>query len=132
MKPYKQSQLRVYNNNGYKYIYVYYKEDNHTLRINTKFQYVKNKMTADNFYNSKMKDHEKLNAHIQEIQWVVDSYINIVSGHRPVNQQECMKYVKENKYHASQVPSSTVNKITSLSEYYEKFVEAKKDEPFLT
>ncbi len=131
MKPYKQSQLRVYNNNGYNYIYVYYKEDNHTLRINTKFRYVKNKMTADNRYNSKMKDHEKLNGHIDEIQWCVDSYINLVSGHHPVDQKECMKYVKENKYHASKVPSSSVNKITSLSEYFEKFFESKKNSPFI-
>ncbi len=131
MKPYKQSQLRVYNNNGYKYIYVYYKEDNQTLRINTKFQYAKHKMTTDNRYNSKMKDHEKLNGHIDEIQWVVDTYINLMSGRKPLNQKECMKYVKENKYHASQVPASTVNKMTSLTDYLTQFIESKKNDPFL-
>ncbi|HKJ81650.1 MAG TPA: hypothetical protein VJ954_06475, partial [Ignavibacteriaceae bacterium] len=88
-------------------------------------------MTADNFYNSKMKDHEKLNAHIQEMQWVVDTYINLVTGHHPVNQQECMRYVKENKYHASKVPVETISKMKSLSEYYDQFHNAKKDEPLL-
>jgi integrase len=131
MKTYKTSKLKVYDNNGYKYIYVYYKEDNHTLKINTKFEYAKNKMTSENFYNSKMKDHEKLNGHIQEIQWVVDTYINLVSGHRPINQRECMIYVKKNKYHASQVPVETISKITGLSEYYDQFFEAKKENPFI-
>ena len=131
MKNFKTSKLRVYNNNGYKYIYIYYKEDNHTLKINTKFEYVKNKMTVDNYYNSKMKDHKKFNGHIQEMQWVVDTYINLVSGHRPVNQQECMRQVKENKYHASKVPVETISKITALSEYYDQFFKDKKDEPFL-
>jgi len=131
MKDYKKSKLRVYNNNGYKYIYIYYKEDNHTLKINTKFEYVKHKMTADNLYNKKMADYQKLNGHIQEMQWCVDTYINLVSGHRPVNQQECMRYVKENKYHASQVPVETVNKISSLSEYYAQFYKEKKDEPLI-
>lgn len=131
MKTFKTSKLRVYNNNGYKYIYIYYKEDNHTLKINTRFEYVKNKMTADNLYNSKMKDHAKLNAYIQEMQWVVDSYINLVSGHRPVNQQECMRFVKENKYHASKVPVEKLNKITSLSDYYAKFFKEKQEEPLL-
>lgn len=131
MNTFKTSQLKIYNNNGYKYIYIYYKEDNHTLRINTKFEYAKNKMTADNFYNSKMKDHSKLNGHIQEMQWVVDSYINLVSGHHPVNQKECMRYVKENKYHASKVPVETVSKMTGLSEYYDQFLNDKKAEPLL-
>jgi len=88
-------------------------------------------MTAENFYNAKMKDHEKLNGHIQEMQWVVDSYINLVSGHRPVNQQECMRQVKENKYHASKVPVETVSKITAFTEYYDQFFESKKTNPFL-
>ena len=87
MKNYKASQLKIYNNNGHKYIYIYYKEDNQTLRINTRFEHEKNKMTKENLYNSKKKDHQKLNGHIQEMQWVVDSYINLVSGHRPVNQK---------------------------------------------
>lgn len=131
MKTFKTSKLRIYNNNGHQYIYIYYKEDNHALKINTKFEYAKNKMTADNFYNSKMKDHEKLNGHIQEMQWLVDSYINLVSGHHPVNQQECMRYVKENKYHASMVPVETLNKMKSLSDYYEQFHEEKKSAPLL-
>jgi integrase len=131
MKTFKTSKLRVYNNNGHDYIYIYYKEDNHTLKINTKYEYAKNKMTVDNLYNSKMDNHEKLNAHIQEMQWVVDSYINVVSGHHPVNQQECMRYVKENKYHGSKVPVETVSKITALTEYYDKFLESKKTNPFL-
>lgn len=131
MKSFKTSKLRVYNNNGHKYIYIFYKEDGHPLKINTKFEYVKNKMTADNLYNKKMKDHEKLNGHIQEMQWVVDSYINLVSGHKPVNQQECQRYLKENKYHASKVPVETVSNITGLLEYYKKFLEAKKESPFL-
>ena len=131
MKSFKTSKLRVYNNNGHKYIYIFYKEDGHPLKINTKFEYVKNKMTVDNLYNSKMKDHEKLNGHIQEMQWVVDTYINLVSGHRPVNQKECLEYLKENKYHASKAPASTVNKITSISDYYEQFFEWKKTQPFI-
>ncbi len=131
MKTFKTSKLRVYDNNGHRYIYIYYKEDNHTLKINTKFEYVKNKMTADNLYNAKMKEHQKLNSHIQEMQWNVDTYINLVSGHRPVNQQECMRYVKENKYHASKVPVETVSKITALTEYYDQFFESKKTNPFL-
>ena len=131
MKPYKTSRLRVYNNNGYKYIYIYYKEDNHTLKINTRMQWVKNKMTTDNFYNSKMKDHKKLNGRIQEMQWVVDTYINLMSGHKPINQQECMRFVKENKYHATQSPVESITKITALSEYYDQFFEDKKNNPLL-
>ena len=73
-----------------------------------------------------MKEHQKLNSHIQEMQWNVDTYINLVSGHRPVNQQECMRYVKENKYHASKVPVETVSKITALTEYYDQFFNPKK------
>jgi integrase len=131
MKTYKRSKLKVYNNNGYKYIYVYYKEDNHVLRINTKFEFANNKMTSENFYNTKMKDHEKLNGYIQEMQWVVDEYINLVSGHRPINQQECMRYVKKNKYNATKVPIETISKMTGLSEYYDQFFETKKTNPFL-
>lgn len=131
MKSYKTSKLRVYNNNGHNYIYIFYKEDGHALKINTKFEYVKNKMTVDNLYNSKMKDHEKLNGHIQEMQWVVDSYINLISGHRPVNQKECLEYLKENKYQASKAPISAVNKILSISDYYEDFFKWKKTEPFI-
>jgi hypothetical protein len=48
MKSYKTSQLKIFNNNGKKYIYVYYKENNVPLRINTRYEYVKNKMTAEN------------------------------------------------------------------------------------
>ena len=114
MKSFKTSKLRVYNNNGHKYIYIFFKEDGHALKINTKLEYVKNKMTADNLYNSKMKDFNKLNGHIQEMQWVVDSYINLVSGHKPVKQQECQRYLKENKYHASKVPIETMSNITGL------------------
>ncbi len=131
MKSFKTSTLSIRQNNGHKYIYVYYKENNHEIRINTRFEYVKNKMTSENFYNSKMKDHEKLNGHIQEIKWVVDSYINLVSGHRSINQRECMQSVKENMYHASQVPVETLSKITGLSEYYAQFLEAKKSNPFI-
>ncbi len=131
MKSFKTSKLRVYNNNGHKYIYIFFKEDGHALKINTKLEYVKNKMTADNLYNSKMKDFNKLNGHIQEMQWVVDSYINLVSGHKPVNQQECQRYLKENKYHASKVPIETMSNITGLLEHYKKFLEAKKESPFL-
>ncbi len=131
MKNYKASQLKIYNNNGHKYIYIYYKEDNQTLRINTRFEYEKNKMTKENLYNSKKKDHQKLNGHIHEMQWVVDSYINLISGHRPVNQKECLRFVKENKYHASKVPVESINKMTSLSDYYEQFFEDKKMNPVL-
>ncbi len=131
MKTYKRSKLKVYNNNGYKYIYVYYKEDNYVLRINTRYEFAKNKMTSENYFNTKMKDHEKLNGHMQEIQWVVDEYINLVSGHRPINQQECMRYVKKNKYNATKVPVETISKMTGLSEYYDQFFETKKTNPFL-
>ena len=88
-------------------------------------------MTSENFYNTKMKDHEKLNGHMQEIQWVVDEYINLVSGHRPINQQECMRYVKKNKYNATKVPVETISKMTGLLEYYDQFFETKKTNPFL-
>ena len=46
MKSYKTSQLKIFNNNGKEYIYVYFKENNVALRINTRYEYVKNKMTA--------------------------------------------------------------------------------------
>ena len=99
MKSYKTSQLKIFNNNGKEYIYVYFKENNVALRINTRYEYVKNKMTADNLYNSKMKDHKKINTEILEIQYAVDTYINLIGGHKPINQKECLQYVKEYKYH---------------------------------
>ena len=129
--PYKTSKLSIRLNNGHRYIYVYYKEDNHEIRINTKLEYAKNMMTSKNFYNSKMKDHVKLNAHIQEIQWNVDTYINIVSGNKPVNQRECKLFVKKNKYASSQAPTETISKMTGLSVYYDQFFEAKKLKPFI-
>jgi integrase len=78
-----------------------------------------------------MKDHEKLNRHIIEIQWVVDTYINLVGGHKPINQRDCMQSVKENNYIAAKVPVETISKLTGLSEYYEQFFEEKKSKPFL-
>ncbi len=131
MKSYKTSQLKVFNNNGKEYIYVYYKENNVALRINTRYEYVKNKMTADNLYNSKMKDHEKINTEIREIQYAVDTYINLIGGHKPINQKECMQYVKEHKYDAIKAPASKAIILTSLSDYYEKFLDSKKSQPFL-
>ena len=74
MKSYKTSQLKIFNNNGKEYIYVYFKENNVALRINTRYEYVKNKMTSDNLYNSKMKDYKKINTEIREMQYAVDTY----------------------------------------------------------
>ncbi len=77
-----------------------------------------------------MKDHEKLNGHIQEIQWCVDSYINIMSGRKPLNQQECMNYVNENKYHASQVPAEySKQNYQYCWNIMKNSVDSKKDEP---
>ena len=59
-----------------------------TLRIKIRFEYEKHKITKENLYNSKKKDNKKMNEHIQEKQNVVDSYINMVSGHRPVNKKK--------------------------------------------
>jgi integrase len=131
MKSYKTSQLKIFNNNGKEYIYVYYKENNVALRINTRYEYVKNKMTTDNLYNSKMKNHEKINTEIREIQYAVDTYINLIGGHKPINQKECMEYVKEHKYDAIKAPASKAIILTSLSDYYEKFLDSKKSLPFL-
>lgn len=87
MKSYKTSQLKIFNNNGKEYIYVYFKENNVALRINTRYEFVKNKMTLENLFNSKMKDHEKINTEIREIQYAVDTYINLTGGHKPINQK---------------------------------------------
>ena len=131
MKSYKTSQLKIFNNNGKEYIYVYFKENNVPLRINTRYEYVKNKMTAENLYNSKMKDHKKINTEILEIQYAVDTYINLIGGHKPINQKECLQYVKEHKYDAIKAPASKATMLTSLSDYYERFLESKRSQPFL-
>ena len=131
MKNYKTSKRRIYTNNGYQYIYIYYKEDGHTLKINTKLLYEKNKMTKENLYNKKKENYQKLNTYIQETQYAVDTYINLVSGHKPVNQRDCMTFVRQNKYNATKTSAETINKLTSLNEYYSQFFESKKTNPLI-
>ena len=70
-----ESKLVVRKNNGYDYIYVLYEQNKCRLRVNTRMQYVKGKMTKENLFNNKMAKYESLNKEIFKIKMNVDSYI---------------------------------------------------------
>ena len=69
------SELKIFNMNGYEYIYVYYKQ-NCLIRINTRYTTVKNGMTKDNLYKSTVPDGKKKNDHIILMKQRVDKYIS--------------------------------------------------------
>lgn len=130
------SELKVYSNNGYKYIYIYYKRDGKTIRINTKCKWFKNKMTVDNYYNSKMHDFEFLNKRIINLKRKVDEYIRDEYAFAvipDVNQKGCLEYMKNYDLIRSKklFPNKVRKDETLLVDYYKRFFESKKASPFI-
>jgi integrase len=129
------SLLKAYNNNGYKYIYVYYKTEGQAIRINTKCRWIKNKMTVENFYNFKMRNYTDLNRKVEILKRKVDSYIldEIVSGAPNINQKGCLEYIKnyEKILSKKMFPDKIRKDETLLIDYYKKFHEEKKTSPFI-
>lgn len=129
------SLLKVFNNNGYDYIYIYYKTEGKAIRINTKCRWIKNKMTVENLYNSRMENGEILNRQIEILKRKVDSYIldELVSGAPIINQKGCQKYIKnyEKILSHKMFPDKIRKDETLLTDYYKKFHEDKKSSPFI-
>jgi integrase len=129
------SLLKVFNNNGYDYIYIYYKTEGQAIRINTKCRWIKNKMTVENLYNSRMENGDILNQQIEILKRKVDSYIldELVSGASIINQKGCQKYIKNYEKILSQkmFPDKIRKDETLIIDYYKKFHEEKKTSPFI-
>lgn len=129
------SLLKCYENNGYKYIYIYYKTEGQAIRINTKCRWIKNKMTRDNFYNSKMKNAVELNRKIEILKQKVDWYIRdeYASGIPNINQKGCLQYIRnyESIISKKMFPDKDRSRQIFLADHYNHFVESKKASPFI-
>lgn len=131
------SELKAYNNNGYTYIYIYYKTKGKALRINTKCRWIKNKMTKENYYNFRMKNYENLNQKIELLKHKVDSYIldQEVSGAPNINQKGCQRYIKNYEKIISEKMPHRKHLMYSdgrlILELYKSFLAEKKAIPFI-
>ncbi|MCY1719247.1 tyrosine-type recombinase/integrase [Prolixibacteraceae bacterium Z1-6] len=130
------SELKVFENNGYKYIYVYYKQKGVILRYNTKYIYQKSYCTTENLFNSKYPDYKKCNENILELKRKVNEYITYKQGFilHKLNQKELNDWVTEKATKGVlghyNFPSETkvVDKKKKLLDYYDDFYEFKKKE----
>ena len=131
------SLLKAYDNNGYKYIYIYYKTEGKAIRINTKCRWIKNKMTKENYYNFRMKNYENLNRKIELLKHKVDSYIvdQMVSGAPNINQKGCQRYIKNYEKIISEKMPHRKHLMYSdgrpLLGFYKNFLEEKKANAFI-
>ncbi len=89
------SKLKIYKSGDYSYLYIYYKLGKVILRIPTGEKVIKNMMTSNLLFNSKVEDYESKNKNINYLKSRVDMYIAIRSD-RPnprLSQKECIRFV---------------------------------------
>lgn len=96
----RNSQLKIFKTGNYSYVYIYFKHGKNIIRINTKKSVVKNGMTKDNLYNSKVADFEKLNNETLKLKSLVDTYLLYkFKFYKPVvSQKECEQFIKTDYY----------------------------------
>ena len=130
------SELKVFENNGYKYIYVYYKQKGVILRYNTKYRFQKSYCTTENLFNTKYLDYKNCNEKILQIKRKVDAYITYKQGFilHKLNQKELNDWVKGkitiNSIGMYNFPSENkaINKKKTVLDYFLDFYEFKKKE----
>ena len=89
------SKLKISKSGEYFYLYIYYKLGKDILRIPTGEKVIKNMMTSNLLFSSKVEDYETKNKKINFLKSRVDMYI-AVRADRPnqrVNQKECIRFV---------------------------------------
>jgi integrase len=131
-----QSELKIIKNNGYKYIYIYYKHKGTILRANTKFKYQKSYCTADFLFNSKYPNFINDNLEIEKLKNKVDEYIRLkLSSNQKVNQKELNDWIKGDAkktlfgtYNFPSKASTPVKKSTTFIDQYKSFYDYKKKE----
>jgi len=133
-----QSELKVVKNNGYEYIYVYFKQKGIILRINTKFRYQKSYCTKELLFNAKFPEYESCNRKIKVLKKKVDDYIKHVTEHsfldRKVNQKELNDWVtgkaEKTIFDTYLFPSNILSqpKQKSFMDYFEEFYIYKRKE----
>ncbi|MBN2890355.1 MAG: hypothetical protein JXL97_00680 [Bacteroidales bacterium] len=138
------SKLKVFKSGNYEYIYIYYKLGKNILRINTKNKVIKNGMTNDLLYNSRVDDYKKVNEKVIELKKLVDNYIRIKHEEYipEINQKELEAILKDKtkKYYLSMADkvSTVVDlilpepepeiKIKLVNDYYTEFYNLKQKE----
>ncbi len=121
-----QSVLRVFKNGGYDYIYIYYRSNNQTIRINTKNRFQRAYMQRDLFFKNVKPEFETKNNLMRHLKERVDEYIakKIKMGETP-NQKECKLYLA-GKYNFNALPIE--DRFKSVTDHYEYFLEFKKQQ----
>ncbi|MEI7422216.1 MAG: tyrosine-type recombinase/integrase [Prolixibacteraceae bacterium] len=134
-----QSELKVVKNNGYEYIYVYFKHKGKILRFNTKYKYQKSYFTKELLFNSKFPEFESCNRKIITLKKKVDDYIKYVFqrnlANYQINQKELNDWVDGNAektlfgtYTFPNVSAPQPRKDKSLIDYYGEFYIFKQKE----
>ncbi len=124
-----QSELKVFSNNGYDYIYLDYSKDGKRIRINTKFQYDKNYCTKALMFNTKAEDYEIKNKAIEKLKWAVDHYIEkCIKDNRKISQKELNHFIAGNGVDVKESFPETRQKFKNLLQYYDEFLLTKKRE----
>ncbi|MBV5313250.1 MAG: tyrosine-type recombinase/integrase [Prolixibacteraceae bacterium] len=93
-----QSTLKAYKSGLYEYIYIYFKLNGNVIRINTKNKVVKNGMTNDLLYNTKVEEYKKKNEKTLELKKLVDNYIRIqLEDFHPIVDQKKLEAILKSR-----------------------------------
>lgn len=117
----------------YQYIYIYYKQENQTIRINTKIQAKKSELTKEGYFKRAADNSLENNARIALIREKVEEYIKEqIKSSKPLNQAECYNYLetasqKSKEKPVNPTPAPEPDKINFLT-YYDKFVRERERE----
>lgn len=96
----QHSQLKIFKTGNYSYVYIYFKHGKNIIRINTKNVVIKNGMTKENLYNSKVDDYEKKNNATLKLKSLVDTYLLYkFRFYKPeISQRECEQFIRTDYY----------------------------------
>jgi len=121
-----QSTFKVFQNGGYEYIYIYYRSHNQTIRINTKYRYLKAYMQRDLYYKNVKPEFETRNNLMRYLKEKVDEYIRkkLDLGEVP-NQAECKQFL-DGTFNFNIIPPR--ERLKSVLGHYEDFLEFKQRE----
>ncbi len=132
-----QSKIKVLKSGDYSYLYIYFKSGKDLLRMNTKYLFIKGKMTKDMLFSSKVDDYESKNKEILELKAAVDSYVFVKQKEvLPAYSQKELKHFLKYDYNKRgdlysgkpYVPSKTiVDENKSLIEYFDDYIQFRRN-----